>query len=92
MDDEDNIISSTAFKSVEELAKSFREELNTVCLRPRNNYRHMAYRWYMAEEYINDLGDFEDLTDEEILIACNNIDRILKGKVKMIKIDLGGGE
>ena len=79
---EEDIFDSTPFKSVEELAESFRQELETICL-GGNNRRGVLFRIKLVYKYLEDNGidDIENLTADEKEIVLKNIGRILKGNI-----------
>ena len=85
--DEDNVLDSVPFKSVEELIESFREELETVYYISRSGRNGFSYRIALVEKFLNDNGisDFDDLTDNEKEFVSKMIDLILKGNI--IRID-----
>ena len=86
MVDED-ILDSTPFKSVEELAEDFRVQLKTICVGSSTNRNNFILKMELVEKYIkdNDINDFDSLTVEEKAMVSENIDRILKSNIIKIK-------
>ena len=82
---EEDIFDSTPFKSVEELAESFRQELETIYLYSNRgiNKSSTLFRIQLVYRYLEDNGidDIENLTADEKHIVLKNIDRILKGNI-----------
>lgn len=82
---EEDIFDSTPFKSVEELAESFRQELETIYLysNRRINKSSTLFRIQLVYNYLEDNGidDIENLTADEKHIVLKNIGRILKGNI-----------
>ena len=82
---EEDIFDSTPFRSVEELAESFRQELETIylCSNRRINKSSTMFRIQLVYKYLEDNGidDIENLDYGEKEFVLKNIDRILKGNI-----------